>query len=249
MSIPLLILGAVLLLVALVCALVAWNSEGRLAAIRDAPSSTAQDVLLRYRHDGGGFGQVCEVAGVIECDASIDGPISGRPCAIVSHTVTWEEWGQPITFGRNTYDTNMVLRGSSTEVNDRHVPTFWVRDATGRVLVDPLMATFDLQPLDERYEVMTTSSGGSERRAWHTEKGLPVGQQVYVLGYMGEQSGQPVLRRHPRDRDKKFIISYRSEQELTRTTNRRANLFYTLAALAGVGGILLVGWQVLQRGR
>jgi E3 Ubiquitin ligase len=249
MSIPLLILGAVLLLVALVCALVAWNSEGRLAAIRDAPSSTAQDVLLRYRHDGGAFGQVCEVAGVVECDASIDGPISGRPCAIVSHSVTWEEWGQPTTFGRNTYDTNMVLRGSSTEVNDRHVPTFWVRDATGRVLVDPLMATFDLQPLDERYEVMTASSGGNERRAWHTEKGLPVGQQVYVLGYMGEQNGQPVLRRHPRDRDKKFIISYRSEQELTRATNRRANLFYTLAALAGIGGILLVGWQVLQRGR
>jgi hypothetical protein len=142
-----------------------------------------------------------------------------------------------------------VLKGSSTEVNDRHVPTFWVRDATGRVLVDPLTAELDLQALDERYEVLTASSGGSERRAWHIEKGLLVGHQVYVLGYISEQSGQPALRRHPRDRDKKFIISYRSEQELSRATNRRANLFYTLAALSGVGGILLVGWQVLQRGR
>ena len=100
--------------------------------------------------------------------------------------------------------------------------------------------------VDERYEVMTAGMGGSERRAWHTEKGLPVGQQVYVLGYMSEQGGQPVLRCHPRDCDKKFIISYRSEQDLTRATNRRANLFYTLAAVAGVGGILLVGWQVLR---
>jgi hypothetical protein len=249
MSMLLIITGAVLLLVAIVCAIVGWNSEGRLVAIRGASSTTAQDVLLRYRHDGGGFGQLCEVSGVVECDASLDAPISGQPCAIYSHTVTWEEWGQPMTLGRNTYDADMVLRGSSTEVNDRHVPTFWVRDATGRVLVDPLTAEFDLQPLDERYDVMTASSGGSERRAWHTEKGLLVGHQVYVLGYMGEQGGQPVLRRHPRDRDKKFIISYRSEQELTRATNRSANLFYTLAALAGVGGILLVGWQVLQRGR
>jgi E3 Ubiquitin ligase len=249
MSTPLLILGAILLLVAVVCALVGWNSEGRLAALRDVPTSTAQDVLLRYRHDGGAFGQVCEVTGVVECDASIDAAISGQPCAIISHTVTWEEWGQPASLGRHTYDTSMVLRGTSTEVDDRYVPTFWVRDATGRVLVDPLTAEFDLQPLDERYEVMTASSGGSERRAWHKEKGLLVGHRVYVLGYIGEQGGQPVLRRHPRDRDKKFIISYRSEQELARATNSRANLFYTLAALSGIGGILLVGWQVLQRGR
>jgi hypothetical protein len=249
MSILLLILGAVLLLSALICAIVGWNSEGRLAAISEIPPSTAQDALLRYRHDGGAFGQPCEVSGVVECDASIDAPISGQPCAIISHSVTWEEWGQPTTFGHNSYDTSLVLKGTSTEVNDRHVPTFWVRDATGRVLVDPLTAEFDLQALDERYEVMTASSGGSERRAWHTEKGLLVGHQVYVLGYMSEQSGQPVLRRHPRDRDKKFIISYRSEQELSHATNRRANLFYTLAALSGVGGILFVGWQVLQRGR
>jgi hypothetical protein len=243
----LIIAGAALLLIALICAIVAWNSEGRLAAIREIPPSTAQDVLLRYRHDGGAFGQPCEVSGVVECDASIDAPISGQPCAIVSHTVTWEEWGPP-AFGKRDAD-GMALKGSSTEVNDRHVPTFWVRDPTGRVLVDPLTAEFDLQALDERYEVMTASSGGSERRAWHTEKGLPVGHQVYVLGYMSEQNGQPVLRRHPRDRDRKFIISYRSEQELSRATNRRANLFYTLAALSGVGGILLVGWQVLLRGR
>src|SRR5262245_44388377 len=154
MSILLLVLSAILLLTAIICAIVGWNSEGRLAAIKDAPTSTAQDVLLRYRHDGGAFGQTCEVSGVVECDASIDAPISGQPCAIVSHTVTWEDWGQPAAFGRNTYDTSMVLKGSSTEVNDRHVPTFWVRDASGRVLIDPLTAEFDLQAIDERYEVM-----------------------------------------------------------------------------------------------
>ena len=38
MSIPLLILGAVLLLIAIICAIVAWNSEGRLAAIPLKPS-------------------------------------------------------------------------------------------------------------------------------------------------------------------------------------------------------------------
>jgi hypothetical protein len=243
-NIPLLILGVALLVVALACAATAWNSEGRLVAIQEVPISTIQDVLARYRHDGGGFGQPCEISGVIECDAAIDGPLSGQSCVAYSHTVTWEEWGPPPRTGRPTYDDVMVRRGGATDVADRHVPSFWVRDATGRVLVDPLTARFDLKPIDEKYEVMS-SSGGSERRSWHSEKALPVGHPIYVLGYIGERNSQPVIMRH-RDTGKQFLISYRSERELTRATNRRANLFYVLAGIFAIGGLALLLWQAFR---
>ena len=242
---PLLILGVVLLIIAIICAIIAWNSEGRLAAIRAAPTTTAQDVYARYRHDGGAFGQLCEVEGVVECDYSIDGPLSGQSCVIYSHTLTWEDWGQQ-SFGRRN-PGGMARIGGSTEVDDRHVPSFWVRDATGRVRVDPLLAEFDLKEIDERYEVMSASS--SERRSWRTEKALPVDHQVYVLGYIGQKDGEPVLGHHKGDKSKRFLISYRSERELTRATGLRTNLFYLLAGIAGIGGIGLVMWQVLQRGR
>jgi hypothetical protein len=244
---PFFILGVVLLIIAIICGVVAWNTEGRLAAIRAASSTTAQDVYARYRHDGGAFGQLCEVEGVVECDYSFDGPLSGQPCVIYSHTVTWEDWSQPSYGHRNIDNTGMARVGGSTEIDDRHVPSFWVRDATGRVRVDPLLAEFDLKEIDERYEVMSASS--SERRSWRTEKALPVGHQVYVLGYMGVKDGEPVLGRHKSDKGKRFIISYRSERELTRATGMRTNLFYLLAAIGGIGGIGLVMWQVLQRGR
>jgi hypothetical protein len=242
---PLLILGVVLLISAAIFAIIAWNTEGRLALIKATPTTTAQDVYGRYRHDGGAFGQACEVAGVVEADYSFDGPLSGQPCVIYSHTVTWEDWSQQ-NFGRRSVD-GMARTGGSTEVDDRHVPTFWVRDATGRVRVDPLLAEFDLKDIDERYEVMTASA--SERRSWRTEKALPVGHQVYVLGYIGEKDGEPILGHHQHDKSKRFIISYRSERDLTHATSLRTNLFYILAGLCGIGGIAALMWQMLQRGR
>lgn len=129
------------------------------------------------------------------------------------------------------------------------MPTFWVRDASGRVLIDPINAELDLRPIDERYEVMTSSFGDSERRTRREEKGLPLGQQVYVLGYMGERQGQPVIQRHLSDPSKKFLISYRDEQALTHTHRTRSALFYFITGISGSAGVLLIVWQLLsQRG-
>jgi hypothetical protein len=248
MHILLPILGTILVLIAVVCAAVAWRAEGRLASIKGTPRSTSQDVLARYRHDGGAFGQPCEIAGVVESDTSLSGPLSGQPCVIYSSTLRWEDWERPSAlYRRHADETGMVYRGGSTEIDDRHVPHFWVSDASGRVLVDPLMADFDLKPIDERYDVMTAGSGQSERRSWHTEKALPLGHQVYVLGYIGEHNGQPVVGRHPSDQRRRAFISYRTEQELTSATSLRTNLFYLTAGLTGVGGALMIVWGLLRR--
>ena len=79
---------------------------------------------------------------------------------------------------------------------------------------------------------------------------LPVGQPVYVLGYLGERQGQPVIQRHTSDTSKKFLISYRSEQALTRANRLRAAVFYFVAGISGSAGVLLIAWRLLiLRGR
>ena len=120
-----------------------------------------------------------------------------------------------------------------------------MRDASGRVLVDPTNAELDLQAIDERYEVVTSSLGDSERRTRREEKALPLGQPVYVLGYMAERQGQPVIQRHPSDSSKKFLISYRSEQELTSANKWRAALLYFVTGISGSAGVLLIVWRMM----
>jgi hypothetical protein len=247
-DIILLCTGGLLLIVAVICVTAATRGEDRLVAIMDTPTSSAHDILAIHRNNGA-YGQACEIAGVIECDASLSGPLSEQACVAYSHTLTWEEWGKPGMFDKRSGTSDLVYRNGGTEFDDRRAPTFWVRDASGRVQVDPINAELDLQPIDSRYEVVTSSFGDSERRTRREEKALPLGQQVYVLGYLGERAGQPIIQRHPSAPAKKFLISYRDEQALTRSNRVRAALFYFLGGISGSASVLLIFWRLfLLRG-
>ena len=241
--------GGLLLLVAAFCVAAALRGEDRLVAILDTPTSSALDIQAIFRNNGA-YGQACEATGVIECDASLSGPLSGQACVAYSHSLAWEEWGKPGMFDKRSGTSDLVYRSGGTEFDDRRAPTFWVRDASGRVLVDPINAELDLQPIDSNYEVVTASYGDSERRTRREEKALPLGQQVYVLGYLAERQGQPVIQRHVSNPSKKFLISYRSEQALTRANRVRAAVFYFVAGIAGSAGMVLIAWRLLVlRGR
>jgi hypothetical protein len=241
--------GALLLLVAAFCVAAALRGEDRLLAIMDTPTSSALDIQAIHRNNGA-YGQACEVTGVVECDASLSGPLSGQACVAYSHMLSWEEWGKPGLFDRRSGTSELVYRTGGTEFDDRRAPTFWVRDASGRVLVDPANAELDLQAIDSNYEVFTSSLGDSERRTRREEKALPLGQPVYVLGYLGERQGQPIIQRHAGNPAKTFLISYRSEQELTRANRVRAAVFYFVAGISGSAGVLLIAWRLLLlRGR
>jgi hypothetical protein len=249
LTIVLLGAGGLLVIVAAFCAAAALRGEDRLVAILDTPTSSALDIQAIYRNNGA-YGQACEVTGVIECDTALSGPLSGQACVAYSHSTTWEEWGKPGMFDKRSGTSDLVYRSGGTEFDDRQAPTFWVRDASGRVLVDPINAELDLQPIDSRYEVFTSSLGDSERRTRREEKALPLGQPVYVLGYLSERQGQPIIQRHASDSSKKFLISYRSEQALTRTNRLRTAVFYFTAGISGSAGVLLIAWRLLlMRGR
>jgi hypothetical protein len=73
---------------------------------------------------------------------------------------------------------------------------------------------------------------------------------VYVLGYLGERQGQPVIQRHPSGPAKKFLISYRDEQELTSANRRQASIAYFITGISGSLGLVLLAWEfLLRRGR
>lgn len=233
--------GLILLAIGVACGVAASRGESRMLAMEDTPASTAREIAAF--HASGVVGRRCEVSGVLECDTTLSGPLSGQACAAYSQTLRWEEWGPAPGYSRRAGE--MVCRNSGIEFDDRRAPAFWVRDATGAVLVDPLNAELDLIPIDQRYEVFTASFGGTERRTWREEKALPIGREVYVLGYLADLKGQPVLARHPRDASQKFLISYRSEQELVRASRWQSYLYYLAAGTTGALGVVMIIWRVL----
>ncbi|HEU5011052.1 MAG TPA: GIDE domain-containing protein [Roseiflexaceae bacterium] len=238
--------GSVLLFItALACIIAAEQRAGRLAAMHNTKPYTAQAIAQIHQQIARGslregWGYACEITGMVECDTAILTPQTQQTCVAYSHAVMRETWQKLGAFDhRRAHDSDGWVKTDSSNTYDlRHVPTFRVRDATGCVLVDPAFADFDLEQRDKHYEVMSFSIGEGEYRTWHDEKALETGRTAYVLGYLADRDGQPILMRHPSNTHKKFIVSYRTEQELAKATGGAVNGFYFAAGLSG--GIALI---------
>lgn len=242
--------GIVLLIVAIVCFFVARGQSSKLRAMNAADTFTAQ--MLRDLHGrvvasvgADALAQPCEVAGAIESDAPLSAPVSGMACVAYVHTVT-REYEEDVTNtdsnGKTTRET--VRRSETVETNERRAP-FFVRDATGRSLVNPDEADLDMVEAGNRFDAAQPKPGERTRTLGfrHAVQALPVGAQVYVLGCAVDSGGQPAIARGPRDRKQKFIISRRSERELAGSAASWSRwLYFATVGSGAVGaGLLLLG--------
>lgn len=228
--------GCLLLIMALLATAFAWRGESNLIAMRDAPTLSVADVHERHRwatHGVQPFGAAVEVVGTIECDSPLQAPYSEKLCVAYDYVVS-EESERRIA-GRGLRPAREVEH-HSTGLDDRRVPRFYVHDATGRIAVDTHGARLDLLETVARYEEYA-GLHGSEREVWREERALLLGHRAYVLGYVADDGGQPVLRGHPRDAGRPVLVSHRDERAFASSMRRRAYGLY-LAGGLGLGGAL-----------
>lgn len=239
--------GLLLVCCAVGCFAAALWADRRLMVMRSAETISAADTGRLHR--AGVRGQRCEVTGTIECDNPMSAPLSGTLCVAYTHQSVKRVQGGVYSDlqdgGKYNHDYTEI--DPSRERRTR----FYVRDASGRVLIDPAWASIEMPRTKEQYD-STTSGADSQRAetvgAWQIEEALSLGQQVYVLGYLGEFAGEPALVCHPSDRSEPFLISHRSERELARTATTRSNAFYLAGGATGVLGVLGVLLAVLRFG-
>ncbi len=236
LEIALLAGGALLTLAALVATAVAWHGEGRLLAMRDAPTLSAAEAAARHQRASYGaapLGQALEVVGTIECDAPLRAPYSETLCVAYDYQVSEE---RELIIGRPGSRRARELELGGRDVQGARAPRFYVRDASGRIAVDPAGAQLDMIETVARYEAYT-GLGGSEREIWREERALPLGNRVFVLGYLGNDGGAPIIGRHPGARGRPFIISHRGEGALRARVSLRSYGLYlgAVVSLAGAG--------------
>lgn len=240
--------GIVLLAAAVICYVFARGQSGKLRAMNAADTFTAQMLRDLHARVVGSVGaealaQPCEVAGTIESDAPLTAPLSGMACVAYTYGVSREyEEDVTSTDSDGKTKTETTRRSESVESDDKRAP-FYVRDATGRVLVNPEDADLDMVDAGSRFDQAPPTRGERTRTLGyrHSVQALPVGTQVYVLGCAVDSGGQPAIGRGPRDRKLKFMISRRSERELANEAARTARwLYYATAGSGALGAVLLL---------
>jgi hypothetical protein len=241
------ILGGILLIVAVILFFVARSQARRLHAMNAAETYTAQ--LLNEIHtkvttdlDTEAFAQPCEVEGMIEADVALTGPLSNETCVAYTRTVT-REYEEEVTEedDEGKRATRMERGSERVESEDRRV-NFWVRDTSGRVLINPEGANLDMVETANRYEDAPSGWGQSRTLGYrYVEKALLPGTRVYILGCAVDFQGQPIIAQHPKDSKQPFFVSRKSERELAQSAaGASRNLYYVSGGLGVLGLILLV---------
>ncbi len=243
------IIGGILLVIGVILFFVGQGQKAKGTAMAVADTHTAQ--LLKEMHGriagsvgAEAFQEHCEVKGIIECDHPLTAPLSQTSCVTYKHVVEREYEEEVVETDEEGKRETKVQRGSErVESHDKRV-RFWVRDETGRTLVDPNGADMDLKKTGERYDEEQDTSRGKRRTLGysHTEHALPVGLAVYVLGCAVDFQGEPMMSRHPGDSKAKFLISWKTEQELAQSAESgQRHLQFAAAVVSGLGALLLVG--------
>jgi hypothetical protein len=245
------LLGIIALVIAVILYFVARSQQSKSTAMSVAETMSAQSLHELHQRIVESVGadalqEQCEVKGVIECDEPLGSPVSNTLCVAYRYTATREYEERVTETDDEGKRATRTESGSETvESKDERV-RFWVRDDTGRVLVDPTEADIDMQETGEHYEQSDAEPRHSGRYTTghrFTERALAVGAQVYVLGYAVDFQGQPMVGRHPRDQKAKFLISWRTEQELMNIAQSASqNLNRAAMVLGGLGvGLVIVG--------
>lgn len=268
------IIGLVLMVIGVILIFVQKGQKARAGHITLVETSTCADLAQSCQDVAGEIGPGsfradAEVKGTIEPAQELRSEIRGEPC-IYYHTRVEREYEEDDwetdSEGRRkrvTHRRSEVM--SDTERREK----FYVRDATGRVLVNPEGAALDpLEIVEEfqpggpsedgallRFGNFSLSLGGmlgGNRRTLgyrYQEWIVPINRQVYVLGQATDSSGELCIER-PTEGDKSFIISLKSEEQLLAAAKGSARWAGLSAGiLLAVGAVLLVVGLIMSAAR
>jgi hypothetical protein len=213
---------------------------GKTALMRGTETSRASDV------PGAAPGTLVEVKGTLRCEEPLSAEMSGERCAYYLSQVI-REYRE--TERDSDGDLKTRRRSEVIASNERFAP-FAVEDDSGAVGVRAEEAEVDAKEVVNRFEKDDGSGAGSITLGGfsvnlgggpqtigyrHVEKILPVDAPVYVLGPVGEDGGISAAE------DEKFIISYRSEEQLEKKYKKDALVLALVAAGLFVFGLIFAG--------
>ena len=200
----------------------------------------------------GSFRQPVKVHGQIRCDQPLLAELTQTPCVAYQFSVTREFEEITWTTDAKGNRTSNRVRKSEVVGGSERRRTFWLEDATGRILVAPEKAKVDLVKTHSSFEMahnpafaqfhLTLPRGGDTLGYRYEESCLGLDQEVSVFAEASDAGGTVELRK-PESKDAMFVVSPRSFQELSQGIKTSAFVLFgsSIGVAVLAAGILLLG--------
>lgn len=246
------ILAIILLVVTVILFFAYMSLRRKLKLLATTPTRNVKSLEMLVKKEPRAQ-HLTEVKGTIICDEPLISELSKTNCIYYTMQVVREY--------EETYhekDSDGVMRqktrtNTQTVASNQRAVPFFLDDTTGKIRVEPDSAKMIAEKVLSRYEKSDNQlrignfiiSSDFHREGQRVlgyrfeEEAIPVDRRVYVVGAATQQQGELCIVA-PAERGK-FIISLKSEEELTRSY--QAYLKWTgLSALicGSIGGILLM---------
>jgi hypothetical protein len=263
------ILGVVLVLIGVGLYFGAASQRRKLGLMQATQTSNAADLKSLAQSvakdiGAGSFAEVAEVKGTIRCDNPLVSELTNTPCIFYNTHVSRE-------YEETYWDTDSkgnrvqrTRRGSDTVSQNTRTCAFDVEDATGRIPVDPTGASITGEKVYDRFEPgepsntnisigrfrlnLSSLTLGAGRRTLgykYEEWLVPLGRAIYVLGEASDSAGGLVIRK-PTKKGTTFIVSTKSEEELTKSAAGTSTGLTVGAAIAAAAGIVIAVLSLLR---
>jgi hypothetical protein len=258
------ILGLVLLVAGAVCLYIAVRAQRRVHAMMAAETLTVPELeQLRGISDeltsSGGFRKVCEVIG-----AAAPGPQGLLQAELTGTECVWHGYRVQRRYKHYDRDSDgdtRVTTRTETVAEHSSAPGFTVVRDGHAIGVDHGGRRPDgVEQVADRFEeAQEQRTGGGWLRALgdfvdgdrdetigfqYTEWALRPGTPLYVLGEVRDTTGELVIG-PPADTKDHFVVSTRSEEQLTASARSRQRWLSRIGAGVGVGGLVLVVLGIL----
>lgn len=221
-------------------------SRRKLNLIKDTPTVSAGQASQMAAPQGA---NKVEVHAVADSPTPLTSPATGTPCLYYKHQV--EHLERRMVRDNSGY-TRHQDRWETVHSNEMSVP-FVLRDETGEIRVNPERASFVAKvSMKSQYgshgydpphrsgaggvvsKVLDSLDGNYDTGQYRTSEWVvPLGQPVYVLGASYSSPAGAEIRKG----EGPFIISYKSEEELTKRYAWHSVLWLIFGVLFGAGGI------------
>ncbi len=243
------------------------KAQDKLLEIKSTQTSTAKDLTDMCRTISeelgtkGGFKQQSEVKGFVKCDQPLTSELAKQPC--VYYAMTVEERYEETYMEKDAQGTmqRKTRTGATTVASNSQRVHFQIEDETGRITVNPNNANIDPIQVISKYEPyanrnsisfgaftfqVPSRSGDRHILGYQfTESLIPLNRRAFVLGEASDGSGELMIQA-PSEKGKPFIITLKSEEELTKATESSiAMLFYGAVACFAIGAGL-IGYGIMN---